>query len=101
MYNLLVENCTEQEAHEMGRELSMDVIYDWPAISSQLVEDSEVFQENEDELDIFHEDVEQFVLDDIAYEIYEIEDAKGLMPFELESEAYRIGAEFFIEEFCK
>ncbi len=103
MHDLAVARCTEQEAKEIGEELSLDVIYCFNEISATLLKDAEAFQDTADENDvnIYSEELEEYVQDDIAYGIYEITDNKGLSPAMLERKANRLGPEYFIKEFCK
>ena len=96
--NYAIVDCTDQKEAEMaGAEMSRDVIIDFGLINDEM--ESYINSEDYDEEESYEYE-DELIGEDIAYEIYEIVDAKGLSDKELENEFYN-DKEDFVKKYCK
>jgi hypothetical protein len=96
--NHAIVDCKDQKEVEMtGAEMSREVINDFGLVDDEM--EAYINSEDYDEEDSYgYED--ELIEEDIAYDIYEVVDTKGLSNEELESEFYN-DKEDFIKNYCE
>ena len=98
MYSKIVVTCNDlAEAFDIAREESLDVIQSYTAIYEQIAEDIEATY-GEDEFDEYYD---EYINDDVAYEVHEInEEVASEYSNEVLENMFYNDEDIFIQKYC-